>query len=248
MPHPFEVLREIEVEASPEEIWEAIATGRGIDGWFLGVGNEVEPGVGGVVRIDVGGEQAVSTVTAWEPPRRFAYRGDPAPDGSLHAFEYLIEGRGGGRTLVRLVHSGFLGDDWEAEYEALNEGDFMYLHLMAQYVTWFRGRETAVISQWRPEARGRDVAVAALRRGLGLTDTPSEGDPVRFEVDGQPPVEGVLDYVSRSILGVRTDDALYRFLYSPQGAVYLGHHIYRPNLDLDTARSAWEAWLERVVA
>ena len=29
------------------------------------------------------------------------------------AFEYLIEGRDGGSTVLRLVHSGMLGDDWE---------------------------------------------------------------------------------------------------------------------------------------
>ena len=33
----------------------------------------------------------------------------------------------GGTTTVRLVHGGFLADDWEAEYDALNEGDAMYL-------------------------------------------------------------------------------------------------------------------------
>ena len=34
------------VHATPEEVWQAIATGPGIDSWFMGR-NEVEPGEGG---------------------------------------------------------------------------------------------------------------------------------------------------------------------------------------------------------
>ena len=116
MPHEFEVRKEIEFQATPEEVWEAIATGTGIDGWYLGTGNAVEPGLGGKVRISFGSEDhegGSSTITTWEPPTRFAYRGDPHPDGTFHAIEYVVEGRAGGTTVVRLVHSGMLGDDWE---------------------------------------------------------------------------------------------------------------------------------------
>jgi uncharacterized protein YndB with AHSA1/START domain len=247
MPHPFEVRNEIEVAATPEQVWEAIATGTGIDGWFLGTGNEVESRVGGRVRISFGDESGPSTVTTWDPPMRFGHRGDTAPDGSLHAFEYEIEGRGG-RTLVRLVHSGFLGDDWEAEYEALGEGDYMYLHLMGQWIAHFRGRPVTTFGVFRPETRGREQAVALFNRGLGLAGTATEGDRVSFAVDGQPPVRGVVDFTSASIVGVRTDDALYRFLYSPQGIVYAGHHLYRSDVDEAAAKAAWQVWLDQTFA
>ncbi len=42
MAHPFELSYEIEVDASPKEVWEAIATGPGVDSWFMGR-NEIEP-------------------------------------------------------------------------------------------------------------------------------------------------------------------------------------------------------------
>ena len=73
----------------------------------------------------------------------------------MHAMEYMIEGRAGGTTKVRLVHSGFLGDDWEAEYEALTEGDFMYLLQMAQYVEHFRGRQGAAVAAAQPNTLDR---------------------------------------------------------------------------------------------
>ena len=54
MAHPFELKYEIEVDASPKEVWEAIATGPGVDSWFMGR-NEIEPREGGTTRMDFGG-------------------------------------------------------------------------------------------------------------------------------------------------------------------------------------------------
>jgi uncharacterized protein YndB with AHSA1/START domain len=246
MAHPFEIRKEIDVAASPEEVWEAIATGEGIDGWFLGTGNRVEPREGGAAWISFGGDAgSASRVTSWDPPRRFAHQGEPAPDGTMHAFVYEIEARAGGTTRVRLVHSGFLADDWESEYDAVNEGDFMYLHLMAQYATHFRGRKATVVSIWRPDEPNRERALAAFRTALGLGDTVRQGDPVDVDAEGIGRISGQVDFVSRGIVGVRTKDALLRFLHSPQNIAYLGHHIYRDDRDPEATRQAWQAWLDR---
>ena len=42
MAHRFEITQDLEVGATPEQVWEAIATGRGMDSWFMGQ-SEVEP-------------------------------------------------------------------------------------------------------------------------------------------------------------------------------------------------------------
>ena len=107
MAHPFEVTDEFEVTATPEEVWDAIATGAGVDAWFMGV-NEIEPREGGATRMQFRGSAEEATVTAWEPPTRFASRTPEGEDGAVHAFEYLVEGRDKGSTVVRWVHSGFL--------------------------------------------------------------------------------------------------------------------------------------------
>jgi uncharacterized protein YndB with AHSA1/START domain len=239
MPHPFELRSEIVIAATPDEVWEAIATGPGIDGWFLGTGNEVEPRLGGRVRISFGEAGAGgSTITAWEPPRSFAHEGDAAPDGSVHAFEYVIDAQRDG-TRVRLVHSGLLGEGWQTEVEALEEGDPMYLHLMAQYIQHFRGRPVTTVTLWRADMPDREPVLAAFRRGLGLGPAISVGDVLILEPADLGLIEGVIDLVSRSIIGVRTDDALLRFLHSPQGVAYLGH------VDTEAAQRAWQAWLDR---
>src|SRR6478735_2897425 len=207
MPHPFRIETSVEIEATPEEVWEALTIGSQLDGWWIGAPNEVEPRLGGKVRQNFGGAISESTITAWDPPHRFVDEGTPGPDGVVHALEFTIEGRSG-TTTVRFVHSGFLGDDWESEYEALSEGDPMYLNQLAEYVRFFRGRPVAVIEHFQPGIADRAAAMAILRGGLGRGDSFAVGDTVRVEPAGLPAVEGSVDYAAPSMIGLRTEDAL----------------------------------------
>lgn len=122
MGHEFELTDAAEVDATPEQLWEAIATGPGIDSWFMGR-NEVEGGTGGVIRGTFGGYRPEFGIREWEPLERLVYGTDAAPDGRRIAYEFLIEGREGGSSVIRCVTSGFLpGDDWEDEFEAMTTG------------------------------------------------------------------------------------------------------------------------------
>ena len=243
MAHPFELRHEIELDATPEEVWEAITSGPALDGWWMGM-NAVEPRQGGVVRTTLPGFTMESTVTAWEPPRRFVVTSPEAEDGRLMAMEYSIEGREGGRTLLRFVHSGFLpGDDWETEYDALRNGNPAYLFKLREYLRYFRGRRAVPVSAWGPSVDG-DRAWAVFRGALGLGDDASVGSSARFDgAEGLPAFEGDVDYLTRDFLGVRTADAMYRFIHG-MGTVALGHHIFAP-IDREATEQAWQAWLHR---
>jgi uncharacterized protein YndB with AHSA1/START domain len=245
MAHEFELRKEITLEATPEEVWEAVATGAGIDGWFMGR-NQVEPREGGRTSMTIGGHTEEATVTAWEPPRRFAFRADTADGSGFMAFEWVVEGRGDGTTVLRLVQSGVLGDDWETEYDALGKGWDMYLHQLGQYLRYFRGRPVAPVTLMGPGPKATDQLWPELRRGLGLAGEPAEGDRVRLTPDGLDPVEGVVDYVSPDILGVRGDDGLYRFICGFDGSVGVGHHLYADDADAKEAEAAWQGWLSRL--
>jgi len=181
MGHEFEGRNEVDLAATPEQVWEAIATGPGIDSWFLGR-NQVEPGEGGTVRTAFGDYAPESTVTAWEPPRRFAYRSGRAEDGRFIAYEFLVEGRGGGSTVLRMVTSGFVpGDDWEDEFEAMTKGGEMFFRTLVEYLTRFPGRTATPITVFGPPASADwEHARAVLSDALGLTGTWAEGDRVRF--------------------------------------------------------------------
>lgn len=247
MTHPFEVRGEVTLDATPDEVWQAIATGPGIDTWLMGR-NEVEPREGGTTRMTMGDFTQEGTVTAWDPGNRFASRGTEGPDGSVHAFEYLIEGREGGSTVLRFVHSGFMGNDWEAEYEALQKGWGMYLDKLAEYFTHFRGRRATPISAMVPPKEDEGDVMQRLRDGLGLSGAPSVGDTVRLTPEGFVPIDGVVDYVAGDFLGVRTDDAMYRFIRGYNGGAVLGHHLFAEGVDQKAAQEAWQDWLTKLFA
>jgi len=80
MGHPFEQRRAAEVPATPDEVWAAIASGPGIDSWFMGR-SEVQPGANGTVRTVFGEYAPELDVAAWDPASRFAYRSGEARTG-----------------------------------------------------------------------------------------------------------------------------------------------------------------------
>jgi uncharacterized protein YndB with AHSA1/START domain len=245
MAHPFEVRGEIEIAASPEDVWEALTSSAGMDGWFMGT-NDVEQRLGGAVRTSLPGFTMESTITTWDPPHRFADESPEGEDGRLMAFAYEIEGRGGSRTLLRWVHSGFLpGDDWEAEYDALKNGDPAYIFKLAEYVEHFRGRKALPVAAFGPQL-DRERAFSVFTSELGLSSSPAVGDPVDAALDGIGRIHGSVDYLSRDFLGVRTDDAMYRFIHG-LGTVALGHHIFT-DIDREAADRAWQAWVDRAFA
>ncbi|PRX50153.1 uncharacterized protein YndB with AHSA1/START domain [Prauserella shujinwangii] len=244
MGHEFEIRTEAELPASPDQVWQAIATGPGIDSWFMGR-TEVEPGEGGAVRTVFGGYAPEQPVTAWEPERRLAYGSVPAPDGRFAAYEFLIEGRAGGSTVLRMVTSGFLpGDDWADEYEAMTRGTALFFHTLVACLTHFPGRTAVPVTVFGPPVTNWARTWAAVRQGLGLEDSVTEGDRVRFSPDGGAPVKGVVYFANEDTLGVRTTDALYRFLKGFRGPLIAAHH-YFSTVDTQEAERAWLAWLER---
>ncbi|MER7443554.1 SRPBCC family protein [Micromonospora avicenniae] len=249
MGHHFELQKDIELAATPDQVWEAIATGPGLDSWFMGR-SEVEPREGGRSSLTMAGHTDEATVTAWEPGKRFANRTVPGPDGSFLAMEYLIEGRDQGSTVLRLVQSGVLGDNWETEYEAMKAGWDMYLGTLAAYLAHFPGRTGAPVAAFRPQAGTPDQVWAAVAGAFGIAGPIEEGQRVRLTVDGLPPIDGVVDLAGLpTYVGVRTDDALYRFLHSGTdrgNVLVLGHHLYAADQDPARAEQAWQAWADKL--
>ncbi|HEY7486034.1 MAG TPA: SRPBCC domain-containing protein [Streptosporangiaceae bacterium] len=246
MGHEFELTEEIELAGTPEQVWDAIATGPGIDSWFMGR-NEIEPREGGKTRMSLGGFADDGTVTAWEPGRRFAFRGIDNPDGTFMAFEYLIEGRGGGSTVLRVVHSGILGDDWEDQYDALSVGNRMYLRKLAAYIAHFPGRPAShtLFLPGGPVA-DKERAWSAFTAAFGLPATVAEGDRARLAVDGLPAVDGIVEFARRpTYLGVRTDDGLYAVIHGFRDGVVVEYHGFAADADEKELERAWHAWLAR---
>ncbi|MGW4486341.1 SRPBCC family protein [Amycolatopsis sp. NPDC004368] len=240
----FEIPGSAEVAATPEEVWAAIATGPGIDSWFMGR-NEVEGGVGGVVRGAFAGWEPEYSITGWDPLKRLAYETGPGPDGRRVGYEFLVEGRDGGSSVIRCVTSGFLpGDDWEEEFEAMTAGGALFFANLAEYVTHFAGRVATPVTAFGPPVADWDRQWAALGAELGLAERPAQGDRVRVEHAGRS-TEGVVYFVNPQTVGVRTADALYCFIEGFRGPLMVCHHVF--TADGGDERS-WQEWLGRVTA
>lgn len=234
--------KEVVLDATPEQVWEAISTGPGISTWFV----PHEVGADGEMRADFGsGNTQAGRVLAWEPGKRVVYGGpdeEPAP-----ALEFLIEGREGGGTVLRLVQSGFTGEDWEAEYHS--KGWDLFLHNLAQYFEHFAGLPVVNVLVMGFTELDRDTVWARFHRALGVDAGVAVGDRVHLAPEGVEPITGTVDVSASGILGIRTDNALYRFGghgADAWGMVNAFHYLYGVDVDRAERTAAWQAWLDRL--
>ena len=93
-----------------------------------------------------------------------------------------------------------------------------------------------------PAARGRSSA-----NRWGCSTIPEIDQPVALTPDGLDRIEGVTDHLSKSFFGVRTDDALYRFIVGFEGSTMVGHHLFAEDVDRAAATEAWQTWITRAL-
>jgi hypothetical protein len=86
-----------------------------------------------------------------------------------------------------------------------------------------------------------DRAWRRLGAELGLDRAPREGDQV--SVDN---AAGVVYFGNEHTVGIRTADALYRFVKGFHGPMLGMHLLFATDPDTAQAERAWQAWLTRV--
>ncbi len=244
MSHRFEESSEFEFDVSPEEVWAAIATGPGLSSWFMGA-TEVDPGER-TVRTTMGSFVQQSAIDVYEPASHFSFRGAESVDGRFFAMEFLVEGRANGTTLLRVVSSGFLpDDDWETEFEAMQEGGRMYRHTLVEYLTHFAGRPGVAVTA--SAAFGDlDRRWDAVKADLGITDGLSVGDVVSLTPTDLPPISGTVDFVTWETVGIRSADGLYRF-YRGFYATGVGHHLFAVQ-NSQAPTDDWQGWIDAIAS
>jgi uncharacterized protein YndB with AHSA1/START domain len=132
----------IDIDATLDEVWQALATGEGIARWFAPHA-AVTPGEGGSVSVGWDPEEMwTQPITVWEPLRRMQTAGEmPSADGRMVrlAVDYYLEAQSG-RVRVRLVHSGF--DDsgsWDDYIDGLDAGWTFFLFNLKHALERHRG-------------------------------------------------------------------------------------------------------------
>jgi uncharacterized protein YndB with AHSA1/START domain len=246
---------EVEVPGTPEEVWQAIATGPGISAWFTPAEFEEKDGKPVAVMLNFGpGMESKSVVTAWDPPRTFTKEAPGWMPGSPPmATEWTVEARAGGVCVVRVVQSLFAStDDWDNQLSGSESGWPGFFRILRLYLTHFRGQRSAFMQLMAPVAGTPAEAWAKLTTALGLTDV-AAGQ--RWAVPaGVPALSGVVEDVNNSHYGalLRLDQpgpgttALYTMKFGGSVMALISFYLYGDRAAETVAREkpVWEAWLK----
>lgn len=237
MSREFECKREVVLPASAEEVWAAVATAAGNEAWLFT--NEIAPDGSGA--------------SAWEPPHHFAVRTEQGD--WFNALEYEIESMDGSSTTLRYAHSGIFVDNWETQYDAVQQHTDFYLHTLSQYLQHFSGRPATYIGGGpgglqAPIASASPDGFRRMQKALGLTPAIAEGDTVTLTPDGLDPLDATIDYKQPNFLGARTDDGLYCFFgRNAFGApVGMSIHLFAEDVDAEAVTKSWQRWLDTALA
>ena len=250
---PYRLEFSIEVPGTPEQVWQALATARGMSSWF--VPTEMEEREGGSLHFTMGPDMGSDgEVTGWDPPRRLAYQEDwPAlmgkgPDElSPLTSEFLIEAHSGGTCVVRVTSSGFgIGADWESEFwEDMGASWKPFFDSLRLYLTHFPGQEATQFEATASHAGDAGPLWSTLRAELGMGD---EGDAL--EVRGTTgtiervgerqallrltaPVPGMLRVFAHDGADGEATAGVRGYLFSPAAADYARRE-----------QPSWQNWLQ----
>lgn len=228
---------EVEVPGTPEQVWEAIATGPGITAWFVPA--EVTPGEGGRIAMNMDAGVATGVITGWEPPRRLVYEEvwepEDAASSSKLATEFLVEARDGNSCVVRLVTNVFGSvADWGDELGSIREGWTLFLHNLARYLEQFPGLPCGTAMATGKVDGSLQDAWATSAAALGIDVHPEPGAAVVVAGDGLTPIRGTarLFFDGEHHQGVVIDvespapGVLQLFDYAWRGDVFLNAHAY----------------------
>jgi len=258
---------QIEINAPVEAVWKALTEAEEITRWFAPEAR-VQPGVGGHIWMSWGAPwEGENKIEIWEPNRHLRTTWPFAPpqaEGEAApvplTVDYYLESRGG-KTVLRLVHSGFgYGAGWDEEFDGVRRGWGYELRSLRFYlerhrgtprrVAWVRHRvylspEEAWKRLMSPEGLLTQGAIAGLKEGDAYSVTAATGDTFRGKVLANNPP---LDFGgSAENLG----DALFRLGNENSGDggreiwFWLGAYG-RPAAEMEALQARWAAHLQKL--
>ncbi|VXC11982.1 SRPBCC family protein [Arthrobacter sp. 8AJ] len=222
----FEIVQDTELPGTPERVWEAVT--HGTPAWMFPT------------------DQWPAVKTVEEYPHHLVSRME-GPDGWFNQLEHVLEPLDGGRARLHYVHSGIFADNWDQQYDGASRHTEFYLHTLGQYLQYFDGRPVVFTDIQAPAASQTPDGFTRLREALGAGSA-EQGATVDVELDGVGRLTGDVDFSNEHFLGIRTQDALYRFFgRNAWGApVGMTMHDFSGAGDTEATAKAWGGFLERV--
>ncbi len=246
---------EVEVPGTPEEVWQAIASGPGISSWFAPTAFEERDGKPVAMTVTLGpGMENRTAVTVWEAPRKFVSEGDGwFPGAPPVASEWTVEARAGGVCVVRLVQSLFASTaDWDDQLIGTESGIPGAFHILKLYLTHFRGQRSAFMQFMAPIAGTPADAWAAVTEAVGISGVDAG---TRWAAPaGVPPLGGVVEDVKQSPPGalLRLDQpgpgiaALFIMDLGETVLAAFSFYLYGDQAAANVAREkpVWQPWVQ----
>jgi uncharacterized protein YndB with AHSA1/START domain len=245
------VQAEVEVARTPEQVWQAIATGPGISSWF--VPSEVEERVGGKAVSNFGpGMESVGTITAWEPPRRFIV-GTPAygEEEPATATEWTVEAREGAGASYALSTAGSqTSDTWDDQFVGHTYGWQAFFRVLSLYLSHLDGRPLMPVQAVGFAPEPKELAWATVTSALGIENA-TVGDRVHSRASA-PRLAGTVEWAGQpeapEELLIRLDEPTYGIAHlvahSMGRQVLLTVRLYLLG-DAAGEASGWQEWLDQ---
>jgi uncharacterized protein YndB with AHSA1/START domain len=250
---PYRLEFSVEVPGTPEQVWQAIATAKGMSAWFLPT--EMEEREGGSLHFTMGPEMGSDGhVTGWDPPHRIVYEEDWSalmgkdPDAlSPLTSEFLVEAQSGGTCIVRVTSSGFgTGAAWESEFwDDMGLNWMPFFDNLRLYLSHFPGQEATQLEVTASHPGDAEALWSTLHDALGLGD---EGATVELRgatgtvervgerralVRLTAPVPGMLDFFAYGEGNGKTTVGVRAYVFSVDAADYVRRE-----------EPAWQTWLQ----
>lgn len=269
---------QLEIAAPIEAVWKALTDPAELVRWFP-LEAQVVPGPGGSIRWSWGEPiVADSRIEIWEPNRRLRavemtaladHLSKPeetekldAPAARARVLDFTLESRGG-KTLLRLVHSGFTsGSDWEDEiYSGVFHGWQFELRSLKHYLEHHRG-ENRIVAWARAEcALSYADTWKRLMRPGGLLSNGSleglkEGDRYSVRAATGDTLAGIvhINHPDRQFSGTveNRNNGLFRIELTPHSAarevtVWLSAYGV-PRTEVVAFEERWNKLLKQVLA
>ncbi len=247
---------DVELPGSPEQVWQAVATGPGLSAWFTPT--RLDERAGGPIEFDLGaGISSHGEIDAWEPPHRLAYQeSDWSEDAPPLLTEVTVEPLPGGQCRLRMRHSiGTDQDRWDAELASMEQGWPPFLEVLRVYLRHYAGQPSASLRLNGRHPGELAEAGAALLASLNLAEAaPGER---RTAPDTAPTLSGTVERISEQ--GPHRETMLHldqpargvalvgAFAWSGATQVAISLYFYGAEAAATAAAEGprWRAWLEQ---
>lgn len=209
----------VELDASPEDVFRAVTDGTELAKWMAPEAGSTPPEgeKKGSIWVSWGpGMKTEREVEIWDSPKHVRHpAGKNAETKAPLYADWSIEAKEGGKTTLRLVHSGFsAGADWDNEYDSHERGWKLMLQNLRHYFARHAKEPAAHLVHMNKVESPNTVLWKGLVEKFGLAASPKVGDAFRFTKPNGDALTGVVDLVTAGrdlALVVREyDDALLR--------------------------------------